>query len=124
MKTSILVDTDIIIQYLKTGKGVLPTAYEKYTMFISAATYTELLSSKTFNDNNLEKEVLEFVDKYFNVKEISKDIAHHAAKLVREHELNLTVSYIASTALTQEMELLTEDLKTFNKIPGIKFIQL
>ena len=124
MKTVILVDTDIIIQYLKTGKGVLPSAYEKYTMAISAATYAELLSSKTFNDTNLEKEVLEFVDKYFTIREVSKKTAHEAAKLVREHELNLATAFIAATALIENVQILTEDKKTFGKIPGVKFIDL
>jgi len=124
MKTVILVDTDIIVQYLKTGKGVLPSAYEKYTMQISAATYSELLASKTFNDTNLEKEVLEFVDKYFTVKEVNKRISHEAAKLIREYELNLASAYVAATALTEGVQLLTEDKKTFGKVPGMQFIDL
>src|SRR5258708_13877481 len=97
MKTTILVDTGIIVQYLKTGKGILPTAYEKYKMVISAATYAELLASKTFQDENLEKEVLDFVDKYFTIRDVSKKIAHEAARIMRVNEISFAAACVAAT---------------------------
>ena len=104
MKTVIVVDTNIIIQYLQTGQGVLTSAYEKYTMQISSATYTELLASSTFKDVSLEKEVLEFITKYFTVKDVTKAIAHQAAVLVREYELNLASAYIAASAMVEGVD--------------------
>jgi hypothetical protein len=38
MKNTIVVDTGIIVEYLKTGKGLLPSVYETYDMIISSAT--------------------------------------------------------------------------------------
>ncbi len=124
MKTIIVVDTDIIVQYLRTGKGVLPAAYEKYSMIISASTFTELLSSTTFKDSALEKEVLDFVEKYFTIKEVNKEIAHQAAKLVRETGLTLATAFTAATAMSESAPILTEDKNTFTKVPNISFVAL
>lgn len=124
MKEGIIVDSNIIIQYLKTGKGVLPTAYEKYTMYISAATFSELLASKTFVDDNLEKEVLDFVDKYLTIKEIDKKVAHEAARLLREYDITLATSYVAATCITEGMKLLTEDASSFSGISGVSLLSM
>ena len=124
MKTTIVVDTKIITEYLKTGKGILPAVYEKYSMIISAASLSELLASKTFQDSSLEKEVREFVDKYFIVKDIDKKIAFEAAKLIREYEMNLASAYIAATSLVEGHKLLTEDMKTFKDIKGLEFMSV
>jgi predicted nucleic acid-binding protein len=124
MKSVIIVDTDIIVQYLRTGKGILPAAYEKYSMVISVSTFSELLASTTFKDAGLEKEVLEFVEKYFTIKDMNKEIAHSAAKLIREHGLTLATAYTAATAMSESAPILTEDKNTFNKIPNISFVAL
>lgn len=124
MKTTIIVDTNIIVQYLKTGKGSLPVAYEKFNMIISAATYSELLASRTFEDSNLEKEVKDFVDKYFNVEDITREIADEAAKIVRETEVSLAVAYIAATGIIKGYDLLTEDRRAFNGIKRLNFVEV
>lgn len=124
MKEGIIVDSNIIVQYLKTGKGVLPTAYEKYTMYVSAATFTELLASKTFVDDNLEKEVLDFVDKYLTIKEVSKKVAHEAARILRDYDVTLATAYVAATCITEEMSLLTEEPGTFSGISGVSMLSM
>lgn len=124
MKETIVVDTSVIIQYLKTGKGVLPIAYEKYNMVISSATYTELLSSRTFEDSNLEKEVKDFVEKYFSVSEINKTVADQAAKIIRSTEASLATAYVAAAALSKNHPILTEEKRNFSGIDGINFIDL
>jgi len=124
MKETIIVDTNVIVQYLKSGKGVLPIAYEKYNMVISAATYSELLASRTLEDANLEKEVKDFVDKYFNVVEVNKSLADEAAKVIRSTEVSLAVSYLAATALQKGYAVLTEDKRAFNGIKGLNFVEI
>jgi len=124
MKETIIVDTSVIVQYLKTGKGVLPVAYEKYNMVISVATYTELLASKTFEDANLEKEVKDFVDKYFNVVEVNKTLSDEAAKLIRASEVSLAISYVAATAIQKGYAILSEEKRSFSGINGLNFIEI
>lgn len=120
MKDQILVDTNVIVQYLKTGKGLLPTVYERFEMQISAVSLTELLASKTFEDVDLLKEVLEFVDKYFTIKEVSREIASKAAELVRQQELSIATSYVAATAIVNNMPLLSETPDRYKNVDELK----
>lgn len=124
MKSTVVVDTGIIIEYLKTGKGALPSVYEKYNMVISASVYTEILASKTFEDESLKKEVLNFVDKYFKVREISPKVALKAAELLRSYPLTLASAYTAATALEGSYPLLTDDEKTFKEVKGLELMKI
>ncbi|MEP7103896.1 MAG: PIN domain-containing protein [Candidatus Dojkabacteria bacterium] len=124
MKEVVLVDTGIIVEYLRTGKGVLPSAYESYEMVISASTYTELLASKTFEDEALKKEVLEFCEKYFSIKDVTAEIAMKAAEVLRNAEVTLATAYIAATALEHNIKVLTDDQKKFSEVSGLIFMNM
>ncbi len=124
MKENITVDSDVIFKYLKTGEGSLPVAHEQYTLLISTTTYTELLASKTFEDKELESEVLEFIEKYFTVYECNSIVALETAKILRNSELTLAAASVAATALVSETKLLTDNKKEFEKIEGIEFVEI
>lgn len=124
MKKAILVDIDVIIEYLKTGKGLLPMAYEKYKMIISPVTYTELLASKTFDDEKLESEVTDFVKKYFDVTELNQKIGVEAGKIVRTRETNLATALVAATAKVNGMPLLTNERKAFEDMEGVEVLEM
>lgn len=124
MKDQILVDTDIVIQYLKTGKGLLPKAYEKYEMQLSTASLTELLASRTFEDSNLLEEVIEFVDKYFTVKEVSREIATKASELIRKYGVNFATATISATAICNDTPLLTEEREQYSMIEELKLHEM
>jgi predicted nucleic acid-binding protein len=119
MKEKIIVDTNVITQYLRTGKGVLPMAYEKYEMWIPATTYAELLASSTFEDANLRDEVMEFTDKYFKVVEISKDVAIKAGEIVRQHGMTMTTALLLASCLVSECKLLSEEPDNYKKVEGL-----
>jgi predicted nucleic acid-binding protein len=124
MKKTIIVDAGIIIEYLKTGKGVLPTAYENYKMVIAATTYAALLASTTFEDGKLESEVMDFIDKYFSVKEVNKTVAYEAAKIIRRGEINMASAITAAMAKQEGYSLLTDNAKTYEKVEGIELLSL
>ncbi|GAB4283758.1 MAG: hypothetical protein Kow0081_0470 [Candidatus Dojkabacteria bacterium] len=124
MKKAILVDIGVITEYLKNGKGDLPKAYEKFTMQITSTTYTELLASTTFLDENLEKEVIEFIKKYFEVINVDEKVALEASRIIRESDVNFATALVAATAVTNSLDLLTDDKKVFEKINGINFVEL
>jgi len=124
MKEVVLVDTGIIVEYLRTGKGVLPSAYENYEMVISSATYTELLASKTFEDEALKKEVLEFCEKYFSVKDITSETAMKAAEVLRGSDVTLATAYVAATSLEHGIKVLSDDQKKFATVQGLTFLNM
>jgi predicted nucleic acid-binding protein len=119
MKEKILVSSDVIIEYLKTGKGKLPLAYDKCEMFITSTTYIEILASKTFTDASLEKEVLEFLKKYFSLVEVNKEFSLEAAKILRENELTLSASIFCAVAKDKEYAVLTNDFSDYEKVAGV-----
>ncbi len=124
MKSTVVVDTGIIIEYLKSGKGALPSVYEKYNMIISVGTFTEILASKTFEDEGLKKEVIQFIDKYFKVRDFSPKMALKAAELIRTRNMTLSTSFTAATALDGSYPVLTDDDKTFGGIEGLELMRL
>jgi len=124
MKKDILVDIDVIIEYLKTGEGSLPEAYENYKMKIISTTYTELLASKTFEDAALKKEVQDFLKKYFNVLDVTESIADTAADVLREKKLSLATSLVAAASISSKMPLLTNDEKSYKGIDGVEILSV
>jgi len=124
MKKTILVDIGIITEYLKTGKGVLPNAYERYKMQIASTTYTELLASTTFSDESLETEVRDFIKKYFEVLNVTEEIAIEAAKYVRNNDLALASAIVVAAAMLGGLELLSADKDAFSKVEGIKMLDM
>jgi predicted nucleic acid-binding protein len=123
MKTTVLIETDVIVDYLKTGKGSLPSIYEKYTMIISASTFSEVLASQTFTDEGLMKEVMEFIDKYFTVREYDKKTAMKAAELLRKNDnLTLGAAITAATSITEKVKMYTEDRSVYQNIEGVEFL--
>ncbi|MDQ6986114.1 MAG: PIN domain-containing protein [Candidatus Dojkabacteria bacterium] len=124
MKSKILVDIGIIVEYLKTGKGDLPGAYEKHKMLITPLTYSELLASETFKDETLEKEVLEFIGKYFEVIVIDEKVASQTAQILRSNNLTMVSAVNAATAVVNKIALLTDDEKSYNKVEGLDFAKL
>ncbi len=124
MKATIVVDTGVILEYLKTGKGVLPDVYEKYSMIIPSLTLTEILASKTFSDKALEQEVVSFLHKYFKIEDVSEKAAHKAAEIVREFNVSLMTATIAATAIAGGHKLLSDNKKSFSKIAGVEMLEL
>ncbi len=124
MKEKIVVDTDVITQYLKTGKGVLPMAYEKYEMWIPATTYTELLASSTFEDANLRSEVMDFTNKYFKVEEITKDVAVKAGEIVRQYGLSISSAVLLACCFANECKLLTDRADDYKKVEGLMIAEV
>ncbi len=123
MKEAIIIDTSVLVEYLRTGKGKLPEVHEKFDLVISSVSIAEILASKTFIDASLEEEVNTFVSKYFKVREVSEDIAKVAAKVIRDHGLNFVSSVIAATAISGNHKLLTIKKGDYSKVDNIQFLE-
>lgn len=121
MKKTVLVDIGIIVEYLKTGKGALPAAYEAHTLKIAASTYAEILASQTFVDQALESEVVEFLGKYFDVAPLDQNVASATAKVIRNGGENMTfaTALVAGTAIANSIEVLTDRAGDFEGVEGV-----
>ncbi|BCX13699.1 MAG: hypothetical protein KatS3mg085_231 [Candidatus Dojkabacteria bacterium] len=125
MKNTITVDSDVIIEYLKTGEGKLVDAYEKYDMVIAPSTYTEILASTTFSEDYLEKEVMNFLKEYFVTQVINEEIALLAARIIRQKKEKITLAHalVAATAINSSTPLLTNRKETYSDIGGLELLE-
>lgn len=123
MKDTIVIDSDIIISYLKTGSGKLTDAYEKYSMKVTPLTYTEILASSTFSDSKLESDVKSFLSEYFTVEDVTEEIAIKAAELIRKKkDITLAHAFVAATAVSLNVALLTDRDSIYDGVDGLKMV--
>jgi tRNA(fMet)-specific endonuclease VapC len=127
--TGIVVDTDIIIDYLKKrqpGAELLKKAYLKHRIHITSITVYELLygvqkSGKSALINRLLR--------YVTVVPLDEAAAREAAAIhytLRSEGMDIGVkdSFIAGICEAHKMPLLTRNIKHFNRIPGLKLLSL
>ena len=121
----IVLDTDIIIDFLRTGKGLFFDLLElqgrnKVELFITAASIYELFSgqsSKTTADDLADVlSKLHFIPFDFNNARLAGEI---------NRDLNYSLKFadliIAVASLNLNMRLATKNKKHFTHIPKLKF---
>jgi predicted nucleic acid-binding protein len=124
MKNTITVDADVIIEYLKTGEGRLVDAYEKYSMIIAPSTYTEILASVTFEEKQLESEVMDFLKEYFQTQVIDEKLALATARIIRtKKNIPLAHAFVAATAIESNTSLLTNRADIYKNIEGLTLLK-
>jgi len=125
----ILVDTDVIINHVKTDSYLLDEYFklaekENSKLKISTITVFEYFSGISPQDKKLY-EAVGLLFKQFEVQEVNNAIAKIAARLNYEKKLykkiNLADLLIGATALYLEAPLLTLNKKHFRLIPNLKF---
>ena len=111
----ILIDTDVLIWYLKGNENARRVIENLPHFFISAVTYIELIQGMR---NKQELQTLRRTIKTWNVKilHISEEISIKASFYVEQfclsHSMQLADALIASTAEIQGLELLTGIVNT------------
>jgi len=121
-KIKFLVDTDVIIDYLK---GIRP-AKELFrtrdiVIYCSILSKKELLSKAGIS--NSERKKITSLLSNIKVLKIDKDISNKYDKLLKKYgeQQNLIADYlIAATAWSKNLPLLTRNLKHFEKIKEIR----
>lgn len=127
METGIVVDTDIIIDYLKKrnpGAASLKKAYLKYRIHITSITVYELLYG--VQKSGKENFIIRLL-KYVTVVPFDDAAAKKAAAIhynLRNKGMDIGVkdSFIAGICDAHNMPLLTRNINHFKRIPSIKLI--
>jgi|GEM_PF-6604244 len=121
----LLIDTNVIIKYLKSADGILADVMGSYTLCICAITVAELLASKRAGSETARAQILDFITQNFTVIALDLKIAEKAGELVRELDsITLAHASIAATAMVLDLPLVTYELKTFDNIPDLKIVEL
>lgn len=118
----ILIDTDVIIWYLRGNQKAYELIHSIDEFCISSVTYMELVQGMR---NKEELRTLQKTLKQWNVKTIyiSEEISAKALFYVEEyflsHSMQLADSLIASTATSYGMKLLTANDKHYKVVKDI-----
>ena len=118
----ILIDTNIFVDYLR-DYGPAIEFFEgiatKEDVIFSAITEAELVSGKTCNDENKKESLLHFISSWDKIL-VSNKIAVLAGDITRKNNLGICDAIIAATALINDAELLTKNIKHFLVVPNLK----
>ena len=124
----VVVDSDFIIDYLRTSKGWLPDLISlqsqgEIEIYVSSMTVFELFAGHSSKKD--EPKILELVAS-FKVVAFDEKLAKFAGELTRDWKLSLPLAdfIIASTAVYVEAEIATRNKDHFKGIPRLKFFTL
>ena len=123
--TKVVIDSDVIIDFLRTGKGALLKLFEsqkngKLELFLSAVTVLELFAGKS--SKKISKELDEFLSGC-TVVDLGKELAQFAGKLKRDHNTNLALAdlIVAATCLSLRAKIATRNKRHYQTIPKLRF---
>jgi len=128
MSKSLLLDTSVIIDYLRRndkGNNPIISLSKIYKYKISIITHTELYVGRSIWENPQAKRT--FLTLLSNIKIIplTRKISEVAGNIKSKHNsIDLLDSIIAATAINQKLELVTFNIKDFEKIKGIELFKL
>lgn len=120
----LLIDTNIIVEYLKKKEGLLSQIWDHYKLFVSPVAIAELMASKKSGTEEFRKEITELVSKRFEVLPTTQEVAEKAGELLRELDISFAQAITAATALNKEMPLVTYDLTTYDQVPDLKLVDI
>ncbi len=124
---AVVVDTDIIIDYLKKrqpGANLLKKTYLKYRIHITSITLYELLYGVQQSRRiNLINRLLKYVTVIsFNEAAAREAAAIHYSLKSRGLDIGVKDSFIAAICKAHNIPLLTGNTKHFNRISDIKVL--
>ncbi|MBI2310190.1 type II toxin-antitoxin system VapC family toxin [Candidatus Collierbacteria bacterium] len=121
----VLVDTDILIDFFRSGRGSFPALIglqkqRQIELYLSSITVMELFAGKSSAETAVTLE--KFIDS-FKVVTFDKVLARFSGELRRERKLAIQTSdfIIGATSIWLKVQLATRNKKHFQGIPGLKF---
>ena len=120
----ILVDTDVIIDYLRASEKQSTFYYnlfidEKNNAALSFVTVIELMAGQEIKKAEKRKVVEEIIDRS-QVLGGSKEFYYLAGEILRTHLTKFQDGLIAAHAILYSLPLLTRNKKDFERIKGVK----
>jgi predicted nucleic acid-binding protein len=117
-KISLLLDTDIFIDYFNTGRFHALFDSSRFTIYYSAITKKELLTKPGLRDNERTSIVAELAQ--CRLIALSDSITARYSALRHQHpSLEKGDALIAATALVKHLPLMTRNKRHFQMIPGL-----
>lgn len=125
----IVVDTDIIIDYLKKrqpGAELLKKAYLKYRLHVTSITVYELMfgvqkSEKMGLISRLLRHVIVIP---FDEAAAKKAASLHYSLTSKGQDIGIKDAFIAAMCEIHKLPLLTRNVRHFSRVPGLKLLSL
>ena len=119
----VVIDSSIFIDHLRSYPPALEffnkLSFNPQNVLFSAITETELIKGKSCSDNNVRSLVINMLNGLSKIP-VDNMIALKAGDLSRIYGTDMPDSIIAATAIICKAELLTRNVKDFEKIDGLK----
>ena len=117
-KVSLLVDTDIFIDYFNTGRFHALFDSHRFTVYYSIITKKELLTKSGLRDNERESILSEL--RRCRLIALSNSItARYSDLRFRHPSLEKGDALIAATALVKHLPLMTRNKRHFRMVSGL-----
>jgi len=117
-KVSILLDTDIFIDYFNLGRFHALFDSSRFTLYYSVMTKKELLTKQGLRDNERASILAELTR--CRLVPLSDSITARYSDLRRQHpSLEKADALIAATALVKRLPLMTRNKRHFRLIDGL-----
>ncbi len=119
----LVIDTDIIIDYLRRHTTILQTALLNYRCAITAITLYELKAVAVRSERQVE--LLEQLFLVVEVLAFDAQAANLASEVWRTlaaqgQGIGLPDTFVAGTCLAYDLPLLTRNLAHYQRVPGLK----
>jgi predicted nucleic acid-binding protein len=121
-----LIDTNVVIYYFGS---VLSSDSEKFidevlgnTAYLSVINRIELLCSKDLTVQ--ESQTLEYFIQNCSVLDLDEEIIIETIKIRKEFSLRLPDAIIAATCIVNRLNLITNNVRDFVRIPDLKIISV
>ncbi len=123
----VVIDTSVIIDHLRQVKGkktIFKTILENKTIdfYISSDVIQELFAGQSSKEEKSRDEIQKIL-KLFKIVNVTAEIAEQAGQIMRDTKTGVQFAdaAIAATAILNKAQLLTPNMKDFEKIKGLKF---
>jgi len=119
----VLLDTSVIIDFLrrkdKDKTLLFVLAQQEINLYISIITHTELYAGKSVWENKNAKEELETLFSGMKILPLEHNISQKAGEIKAKYNLNLLDAIVAATSILHSLELVTLNIKDFDKVKEI-----
>ena len=112
MSEGTLVDTDVLVDHFRGAHRL--RVPETGRVACSVVTRCELFAGRHVNEHGV-RDVLDAIDEI----PVDRHIAERAGRLRREHGVRTPDAIIAASALVAGLTLLTNNVRDFERVPGL-----
>ncbi len=121
-KKAILIDTNIFVDHLRNFTPAVKffeSIVEREDVYFSAITEAELIAGKANDDEYKREKLLHFLYRWDKIP-VDNPLVITAGDLARRCNLSIPDAIIAATALSNDTELITKNIKHFNIVPNLR----